>query len=259
MKYILILILLVNGLAQFPAFPKFENFIPLEETTVYSPIDANTTYFWRADQGITLASTKISQWDDQISTFDFVQGTDGNRPTFISDSTAAYFIAANSTYMATASSPTMDTSTFSIDFYIKIFNKDTSMVFLTEYQASTTYWQLATTTTSVGQILFNARNGGTIRHNTLISAAVYTAGKRNCFTLAIDAGVSDAWYLNGDAVAHTDATNNKLNYNNTGTLRIGTFAPSLYFRGYIWAIRISNKVRTELEHEAFYAWCQETF
>jgi hypothetical protein len=260
MKYLLVLILCVISFAKFPKFPSYSIYSNYEKTEeAYNPIDANTIYFWCADQGITLVSTKVSQWDDQIGTFDFLQATDANRPTFNSDSTALYFRPINSEFMATASSPTMDTSTFSFDFYVIIANKDTAQTILCEYQASTSYWQIATDATDAGNVIFGATKSSVNIHGYSVASSNYTAGKRTCFTVAILAGTSISWYFNNVSATVTTTTNLKQNFNNTGTLRLGKFNTTKYFRGYIWAIRISNKVRSQTEHTDFYNWCDQTF
>jgi hypothetical protein len=56
------------------------------DTTTWDPSDfSNVQYWWRADMGITEAGTGVSVWEDQINSFQLVQGTDGNRPSLTTD------------------------------------------------------------------------------------------------------------------------------------------------------------------------------
>lgn len=60
----------------------YGSFVP----QAWDPSDfSNVQYWWRADMGITEAGTGVSVWEDQINSFQLIQGTDANRPSLTTD------------------------------------------------------------------------------------------------------------------------------------------------------------------------------
>ena len=142
MKILLMFLLLTTFVfGQFAGFiTKFSTFIP---TTTYNPINENVVLFLRADKGITITGTGVSEWVDQSAQVNtVVQSTDKYRPAFSTNKLV--FTAADTNNLSKAAP--VNSNDFGVgDFAIEVYAKPgaTNGRVVNLYQGSANvYWSL---------------------------------------------------------------------------------------------------------------------
>jgi len=103
----------------FAPFSYLEKNAPVPVPPAWSPADfTNVEYWWRADSGVTTGTGGVTNWVDQINSFDLKQTNSANRPssTTSADLNNQSIIAFNGTtdFLTTEATPSSRTGDFMI-------------------------------------------------------------------------------------------------------------------------------------------------